>query len=199
MVKLPTMNRFAKTLLKGLALFLPSALTLWVLWQAFVLVDQIIPFHTPGLGLLVLLGFVLSLGLLADNWLAGPLLRRIEQFLERLPVVRLLFRSLREMTESLLGERKPFHHPVLVRPWPGSQARLLGFLTREDLTELGKPGWVAVYVPNAYAIAGQTFIVPAELVETLPLESSQAMTFAVSAGVTGAKPHPDPFKTKIEP
>lgn len=193
------MNRFARTLLKGLAVFLPSALTLWVLWSAFVLLDEILPFHTPGLGVLALLGIVLILGLLADNWFAGPLLQRLEKFLERLPVVRLLYRSLREMTEALLGERRPFHHPVLVRPWPGSEARLLGFLTRQDLSELGKPGWVAVYVPNAYAIAGQTLIVPSELVEALPLESSEAMTFAVSAGVTGAKsdavvPPPNPSR-----
>lgn len=182
------MNRFARTLLKGLAVLLPSALTIWVLWQAFVIIDEILPFHTPGLGVLVLLALVLVLGFLADNWFAGPLLHRLERLLERLPVVRLLYRSLREMTEALLGERRPFHHPVLVRPWPGSEARLLGFLTRQDLSELGKPGWVAVYVPNAYAIAGQTFIVPAGQIESLPLESSEAMTFAVSAGVTGAKP-----------
>ncbi len=193
------MNRFAKTLLKGLAVFLPSALTLWLLWQAFVLVDQILPFHTPGLGVLALLGFVLLLGILADNWIATAVLNRLDHFLERLPVVRLLYRSLREMTESMLGERRPFHHPVLVRPWPGSEASLLGFLTRQDLTELGKPGWVAVYVPNAYAIAGQTFIVPAHLIETLDLESSQAMTFAVSAGVTGAKPASESGKGFVEP
>ena len=181
------MNRFVKTLLKGLALLLPSALTVWILWRTFVILDKILPFHTPGLGFLALLGLVLVLGLLADNWFAGPLLQRLEKLLERLPVVRLLYKSLREMTEALVGERRPFHHPVLVRPWPGSEARLLGFLTRQDLTELGKPGWVSVYVPNAYAIAGQTFIVPAEMVENLPIESSQAMTFAVSAGVTGGK------------
>jgi len=181
------MNKIARTLLKGLAVFLPSALTVWVLWRAFVLLDRVLPFHTPGLGFLALLGLVLLLGVLADNWLAAPLLMRLERLMERLPVVRLLYKSLREMTEAMLGERRPFHHPVLVRPWPGSEARLLGFLTRQDLSELGKPGWMAVYVPNAYAIAGQTFIVPADQVETLPLESSQAMTFAVSAGVTGAK------------
>ena len=181
------MNRFARTLLKGLALFLPIALTLWVLWRAFVLLDRILPFHTPGIGFLALVGIVLLLGVLADNWFAGPLLQRLEGLLERLPVVRFLYKSLREMTEAMLGDRKPFNHPVLVRPWPDSPTRLLGFLTRQDLTELGKPGWVAVYVPNAYAIAGQTLLVPPEQVESIPLEASQAMTFAVSAGVTGAK------------
>ncbi|MEN9307505.1 MAG: hypothetical protein RL173_1437 [Fibrobacterota bacterium] len=190
MSKLPGMNRVARTLLKGLAVFLPSAITGWVLWRAFVLLDRILPFHTPGLGFMALLALVFALGLLADNWLAAPLIVRLERLMERLPVVRLLYKSLREMTEALLGERRPFHHPVLVRPWPGSETRLLGFLTRQDLSELGKPGWMAVYVPNAYAIAGQTLIVPAEQVESLDLESSQAMTFAVSAGVTGAKENP---------
>ncbi len=181
------MNRFARTILKGLAVFIPSALTIWILWRAFVLLDRILPFHTPGFGLLVLLGIVFVLGLLADSWLAGPVFRRFERLMERLPVVRLLYRSLREMTEALLGERRPFQHPVLVRPWTGSEARLLGFVTRADLSEIGKPGWVSVYVPNAYAVAGQTFVLPSDLVEPVDIEASQAMTFAMSAGVTGAK------------
>lgn len=189
MSKLPSaMNKLASTLFKGLAIFLPATLTIWILWRAFRFLDRIFPFHhLPGLGFMLLLAIVLGLGLLADTWIAAPALRRFERLMERLPVVRLLYRSLREMTEALVGERKPFHHPVLVRPWPGSEARLLGFLTRHDLSELGKPGWVSVYVPNAYAVAGQTLLVPSDLVETLSVESSQAMTFAMSAGVTGAK------------
>ncbi len=181
------MEKLGRTLLKGLAIFLPAAITAWIFWRVFLILDRILPFHTPGFGLMVLVGVILLLGVLADNWFAAPLLRRFEQLLERLPVVRLLYKSLQEMTQALIGERKPFQHPVLIRPWPGSEARLLGFLTRHDLAELGRPGWVSVYVPNAYAIAGQTFIVPSDLVEPLEIESSQAMTFAVSAGVTGAK------------
>lgn len=180
------MNRFARTLVHGLAIFLPLVLTGWVLWKAFRLVDQILPFQTPGLGFVAVLGIVLLLGLASDNWLAGSLLGRGERLLERLPVVRFVYRSIREITVSLTGERRPFNHPVLVRPWPGSEARMLGFLTRQDLSEFGKPGWVSVYVPNAYAIAGQTLILPADLVEPLDVEPTQAMTFAMSAGVAGS-------------
>ncbi len=179
------MNRFARTLVHGLAIFLPLVLTGWVLWKAFRLVDQILPFKTQGVGFAAVLGIVLLLGLASENWLAGSLLARVENLLERLPVIRFVYRSIREITVSLTGERRPFNHPVLVRPWPGSEARLLGFVTRQDLSEFGKPGWVAVYVPNAYAIAGQTLIVPADLVEPLSVEPSKAMTFAMSAGVAG--------------
>jgi uncharacterized membrane protein len=101
-------------------------------------------------------------------------------------VVRFVYRSIREITVSLTGERRPFNNPVLVRPWPGSEARMLGFITRNDMAEFGKPGWVSVYVPNAYAIAGQTLILPLDLVEPLHVEPTQAMTFAMSAGVAGS-------------
>jgi len=179
------MNRFAKILVHGLAIFLPLVLTGWVIWKAFRVIDQLLPFPTPGMGFAAVLAIVLLLGLASENWLAGSLLRRAELLLQKLPLVRLVYRSIREITVSLTGERKPFHHPVLVRPWPGSEARLLGFMTRQDLSEIGKPGWVSVYVPNAYAIAGQTLIVPLELVEQLSVEPSYAMTFAMSAGVAG--------------
>ena len=180
------MNRFVRTLVHGLAIFLPLVLTGWVLWKSFELVDKLLPFQTPGLGFAAVLGIVLLLGLASENWLAGSALRKVEGLLERLPVVRYLYRSIREITVSLTGERRPFSHPVLVRPWPGSEARLLGFLTRRDLSEFGKPGWVSVYVPNAYAIAGQTLVLPLELVEPLTVEPSKAMTFAMSAGVAGS-------------
>ena len=180
------MNRFARTLVHGLAIFLPLVLTGWLVWKSFQVVDQLLPFQTPGVGFAAVLGIVLLLGLASENWLAGSLLESAVGLLERLPVVRFVYRSIREITVSLTGERRPFNHPVLVRPWPGSEARFLGFLTRHDLTEFGKPGWVAVYVPNAYAIAGQTLIVPADLVEPLSVEPTQAMTFAMSAGVAGA-------------
>jgi uncharacterized membrane protein len=180
------MNRFAKILVHGLAIFLPLVLTGWILWKAFRIVDELLPFSRPGLGFLAVLAIVLALGLASQNWLAGSVLRRAEGLVERLPLVRLVYRSIREITVSLTGERKPFHHPVLVRPWPGSEARLMGFVTRQDLSDLGRPGWVSVYVPNAYAIAGQTFLVPREMVESLDVEASQAMTFAMSAGVAGS-------------
>jgi uncharacterized membrane protein len=181
------MNRLARTLLQGLAIFLPLVLTGWVLWKAFRLVDQLLPFSTPGFGFAAVLGIVLLLGLAADNWLTASILRRMESLLERVPLVRLVYRSIREITSSLTSERRPFHNPVLVRPWPGSEARLLGFVTRQDLSDLGLPGWISVYVPNAYAIAGQTFIVPADQVEPLEVEPSAAMTFAMSAGVAGPR------------
>ena len=180
------MNRLAKILVHGLAVFLPLVLTGWILWKAFLIVDRLLPFTRPGVGFLAVLGIVLLLGLASQNWLAGSLLRAGERLVERLPVVRLVYRSIREITVSLTGERKPFHHPVLVRPWPGSDVRLLGFLTRQDLSDLGRPGWVAVYVPNAYAVAGQTMLLPADQVEPLPVEPSEAMTFAMSAGVAGS-------------
>jgi uncharacterized membrane protein len=180
------MNRFARTLVHGLAIFLPLVLTGWVLWKAFRIVDQILPFTTPGLGFMAVLGIVLLLGLASENWLAGSLLESAVGLLERLPVVRFVYRSIREITVSLTGERRPFNNPVLIRPWPGSEARLLGFVTRRNLSEFGKPGWVSVYVPNAYAIAGQTLIVPLDMVESLSVEPTQAMTFAMSAGVAGS-------------
>ena len=181
------MNRLARTLLQGLAIFLPLVLTAWVVWKAFVLVDQLLPFKTPGCGFAAVFGIVLVLGLAADNWLTASILRRMESLLEKVPLVRLVYRSIREITSSLTSERRPFHNPVLVRPWPSSEARLLGFVTRPDLSDLGRPGWVSVYVPNAYAIAGQTLIVPSDLVEPLPVDPSEAMTFAMSAGVAGPR------------
>jgi len=61
----------------------------------------------------------------------------------------------------------------------------VGFITQEELNEFGLQDYVAVYVPQSYAFAGNLYFVKKERVRVLSdISSSDAMKFAISGGVT---------------
>ena len=62
----------------------------------------------------------------------------------------------------------------------------MGFVTAEGAERLGMPGFVAVYLPQAYNFAGNVIIVPSEHIEPIVAESSEIMAFIVSGGVSGS-------------
>ena len=88
------------------------------------------------------------------------------------------------MIEAFAGDKKSFDKPVLATISPGSSAKVVGFVTQQSLENFGLTDHVAVYVPQSYNFAGNVLIFPTESVKPLSIESSQAMTFIVSGGVS---------------
>jgi len=104
-----------------------------------------------------------------------------------LPLVRILHSSIKDLLGAFVGDKKKFDHAVLVELIPGSSARMVGFLTSDDLAFLGLRDEVSVYLPQSYNFAGQLVVVPRSRVKTLDAPSSDVMTFVVSGGVAGRK------------
>jgi uncharacterized membrane protein len=102
----------------------------------------------------------------------------------RAPIVRIIYTSIKELTEAFVGDRRRFDHPVVVDLFPESDIQAVGFVTREDLTGLGIRDRVAVYFPQSYNFAGQLVVVPAARVTRLEAVSSDVLAFIVSGGVT---------------
>ncbi len=81
-------------------------------------------------------------------------------------------------------KKKKFDHPVLVQLY-GLDVWEMGFITQTDVSHFGLEGYMAVYVPHAYAITGKVFMVPKDRVKALEnVSAGEAMKFAVSGGVT---------------
>ena len=118
------------------------------------------------------------------NLITRGLLSAVEATLERLPFVRLLYGSTRDLLNAFVGEKRRFDKPVLVAPIAQSGVRVLGFLTQESLAVIGLRDHVTVYVPQSYGFAGQLIVVPAAQVTPLGTESADLMAFIISGGVT---------------
>jgi uncharacterized membrane protein len=180
------MKRLVKYFLKGLVIFVPIALTVFLLIWAFTSLDGIFPEDfPPGLGILLIVILITVIGFIASNFLGRRIFALVEKVFTGLPLVKLLYSAVKDMIEAFAGEKKSFDKPVLASLSPGSAAKVVGFVTRESLENLGLSDYVAVYVPQSYNFAGNVLLFPKGAIQPLNIESSQAMAFIVSGGVSG--------------
>jgi uncharacterized membrane protein len=132
-----------------------------------------------------MVAIITVIGFLASNLITRGIDAIVDQTLGRLPFVRLLYTSTKDLLNAFVGEKRRFDKPVLVRLSADSEARMVGFITQESLDRLGLPGYASVYFPQSYNFAGNLVVFPASQLEPLDAGSADVMAFIVSGGVTG--------------
>ena len=135
---------------------------------------------------MITLLLILGIGLLASNVVTRWFILASERLLTRMPGVKLLYTSIKDLISAFVGDEKSFQKPVAVALVPNGP-KVLGFITNEALESLGLAEHVAVYVPQSYNFAGNLLIFPKQQVLPIDTDSSQVMTFLVSGGVSGKK------------
>jgi uncharacterized membrane protein len=178
------MNWIVKNFLRGLVIVVPIALTLYLVYEAFVRIDRLILFPTPGVGVAVMFVSIIIIGALASNFVGRRLLALTDTIFARAPLVRIIYASIKDLLEAFVGDKKRFDKPVTVSLTEDGGLKTLGFVTQEDLGFLGLPNSVAVYLPFSYSMAGSLVIVPAERVQRLETDSASIMALVVSGGVS---------------
>lgn len=180
------MKRFARYFLRGLVVTTPVALTLWVCWWVVSKVDSIIDVGIPGVGIVITVVGIALVGALASNLLTRGVVGLIDRVLARLPFVRLLYSSTKDLLNAFVGEQRRFNRPVRAQLDQAGHVWTLGFVTAEGADRLGMPGFVAVYLPQAYNFAGNLIILPADHVKSVEGDAAEIMAFIVSGGVSGS-------------
>ena len=178
------MSRFLNYFLKGVVLVAPLAFTIYVCVRLFTTIDGWLGIPIPGVGFVVTVALITLFGFFASNLLTRGVLGALERLLQRLPFVRLLYSSTRDLLNAFVGEQRRFDKPVIVAPYPGGVARAIGFVTQESLAAIGLAGHVTVYLPQSYNFAGALLIFPTSAVTPLQADSADVMAFIVSGGVT---------------
>jgi uncharacterized membrane protein len=179
------MKKIASYFAQGLLFLIPIAATVYVIYIIFLRIDQIFKFSIPGLGFILTLALVTLIGLLVSTVLARGAAGLINNLFSRMPIGRMIYSSVRDLMNAFVGEKRQFNRPVLVNLMPGSSIQIMGFVTRESLEGIAGVESVAVYIPQSFNFSGNVIIVPRDQVAALQIESSQAMAFIVSGGVSG--------------
>lgn len=183
--------------IQGLVILVPLGLTVYLFYLAFVTVDGWIPMNLPGLGIVLVCIAITIVGALGSTFVAKPLFRYFERLINRAPVFKAIYGSIRDLLTAFVGEEKKFNRPVWVNFSHEPGVKRLGFLTRNSLEELGLPkGWVAVYIPHSYNFSGNLVIVPEEWIEETGIPATDAMKFMVSGGVVGLHSNSENQKNK---
>jgi uncharacterized membrane protein len=179
------MSRLLGYFFRGLVLVVPIALTVYVAWWTFNTIDAWLGIGVPGVGFVLTIALTTLAGFLASGLVTRTILGAVERLFTRLPFVRLLYSSTRDLLEAFVGEKRRFDAPVLVALSADGTVRVMGFVTQPSLDRLGLRDHVAVYLPQSYNFAGNVIVVPSGRVEPLRADSADVMAFIVSGGVTG--------------
>ena len=193
------MRRLIGYFLRGLVFIAPVAITVYICVVIFQTIDGWLGFSIPGVGFALTVVLITLVGFVGSTFLARSFLGMFDRILERLPFVRLLYSSTKELVNAFVGEKRRFDQPVAVRILPGGEARALGFVTQKSLTRLGLEGFVGVYFPQSYNFAGSLLLVPARDVDRISASSSDVMAFIVSGGVTDVPHLQTPMATEVVP
>jgi uncharacterized membrane protein len=176
--------RLVRYFVRGCLVSVPLAITGWIIYVTLRFVDNLLPIGIPGVGIVVTLSLVTLIGLFTSNVIGKRVFQITDRALSGMPLVKLLYNSIKDLIRAFVGDHKSFDRPAAVALTPGG-ARMLGFVTRDGLHMLGMPEFVAVYFPQSYNFAGQLVVVPRDQVELLDAASSEIMTFIVSGGISG--------------
>jgi uncharacterized membrane protein len=193
-------NRFAKYFFQGLLLIAPVSLTLYVIWACIQWVDALVynvlgtfmevPLVVPGVGLIVFVLMITLLGYIGSTFIARALFDMLENVLNRLPLVKIIYSSLKDLLSAFVGDKKKFDQAVLVTINREANLQKLGFITQNDMASLGIAERIAVYVPHSYNFSGDLFIVPVSSITPVNMAGSDIMKFIVSGGVAGVGADP---------
>ena len=191
---------FKRYLIAGLLVWIPLAITFWVLDLIVSTMDQtllllpaswrpdtLLPFHIPGIGLLLSLLIVLVTGVLAANIIGERLLRWWHGLLNRIPIVRSIYSSVKQISDTLLATRGQSFRKVVMIEFPQRGQWTLGFV-------VGSPGAtiaaataadaITVYVPTApNPTSGYVLVVRPDDLREVEISVDDALKFHISLGV----------------
>ena len=176
-------QRIIKYFLRGLLLILPFAGTIWLVYFFITKIDGFFGLtNSPGLGVAIILVGVTLVGFLGSGLLLQPVLDLVDDLLERVPGVKIIYSSIKEFLEAFVGDKRKFKEPVVVDM--GNGLFRMGFVTQKDLSIIDMDGYVTVYFPHSYNFSGNVYIAPVEKVRYIDANPSAVMKFVVTGGVT---------------
>jgi uncharacterized membrane protein len=194
-----------KYFVTGLLIWIPLAITVWLLNLIVTTMDQtlwLLPaslrpsawlgVHIPGLGLLLSLLVVLLTGVLAANIIGQRLVQIWEAMLARIPVVKSIYNSVKQVSDTLLSSTgEAFRKAVLVQ-YPREGAWTIAFLTGVpggDVATHLRGDYVSVYVPTTpNPTSGFFLMLPRAEVIELNMSVDAALKYVISMGVAGPAP-----------
>jgi uncharacterized membrane protein len=187
-------------LIAGLLVWIPVGITVWVLHFILTTLDQtllLVPevarpeklfgFPIPGLGVLLAFAILLVTGVIAANYFGLRLIRFWEAVLGRIPFVKSIYSSVKQVSDTLLSDTGNAFRKALLVEFPHENSWTIAFLTGTPAPAVAKhlgEEHVSVYVPTTpNPTSGYFVMVPKSRVRELDMTVDEALKYVVSMGV----------------
>jgi len=181
------LRRIARYFFSGTVFIVPLVATAYFIFVSFRWLDSLLNLPYPGIGFLIIFGAITVFGFFTSNFAFRTFTEWFDHGMNKIPLVKLIYSSVKDLLGAFVGDKKKFNKPVLVTINKDNNLHQIGFVTQSDLSDLGLNDMVVVYFPHSYAFSGNHFLVPKDSVKPLNIPGPVAMKFIVSGGVSGFK------------
>ncbi|SHI37836.1 DUF502 domain-containing protein [Propionispora hippei] len=183
------MNRISKYFINGLIVIVPIAITAFVVVQIFSMAEDLLgrhlPVHFPGIGIVTVVILLVVTGWLSSYWILKRLLEFGERLLDSIPIVKFIYKSIKQLSTAVFESQHLFKQAVLV-PYPHPGAKSIGFIMSElsePMAEALDGEHVCVYVPMSFNLTnGFNILVPKKDIIVLDITSESALQYIFTAG-----------------
>jgi uncharacterized membrane protein len=178
--------------LQGLLILAPIAITAYSIFWVVTSIDSLLPIFTYkdaqgnvkvqnyGIGLLIIIAVLIIIGYVSSFFITGRIVSFVDKVLEKTPGIKYIYST----TRDFAGDKKKFTKHVLANVDDNDVWRF-GFVTKDDMDDFGLNDYVTVYIPMAYSVAGNVYVIPKQRVKPITnISAAQTMKFAVSGGIT---------------
>jgi uncharacterized membrane protein len=183
--------------LTGLFILIPLVVTIYIVYTVITFFEPFVSplvkniflhltgheIYIPGIGFVVFIVITYATGMVASNYFGKTALSRGEKILKRIPFVKTIYGSVKDMTEAFSSDKvKSFKEAVLVEfPFPGRYT--IGFVTKRVEIE-GKPFCAVFIPPTPIPTAGFLIMVREEELKFLDISIDTALKYIISLGTT---------------
>jgi uncharacterized membrane protein len=194
-------ERLRSYFIAGILVIGPITLTLYLIWLFIHAIDNLVtsllpdqynpetylPFSIPGLGLVIGVVVLTLVGALTAGYLGRILLRVGERVVARMPVVRSIYSTVKQIFETVLASKSDTFREVVLLEWPREGMWTIAFVTARpdgEIAEQAGPDAVAVYVPTTpNPTSGYLMYVPRRALVTLPMSVEEGIKLVISGGI----------------
>jgi len=191
-------------LIAGLLVWVPLGITIWVLHFLVTSLDSILllfpeaarpealfGFNIPGIGVLIAFGILLVTGMLAANFLGQRLIRGWEAVLTRIPFVKSIYSSVKQVSDTVLSDQGTAFRKALLVEFPRPGCWTIAFLTgapSDAVADHLRGDFVSIYVPTTPNPTGGYFVmVSRESIRELDMSVDEALKYIISMGVVAPR------------
>ncbi|MDZ4723583.1 MAG: DUF502 domain-containing protein [candidate division Zixibacteria bacterium] len=192
------LNLIKRYFLSGVLVVVPFIITVLVLKFLFQTIDGVLSplierlfgFYIPGLGLLATILLIFTAGILTRNFLGNQFYRVWEAILAKLPLIRPIYSSVKQLLEAMTSSGEKSFDDVVIVEYPRKGIYSIGFVTnRMEMTMAEKTSrLISVFIPSTPTpLSGMIILVPSEDVTVVDISIEDGIKFIVSGGVAAPR------------
>jgi len=195
-------------LITGIVVIAPAAITVWILWNLFAVIDRSAKAllgqavaDVPGVGFVIFFAVIILVGIFATNIIGKRMISFGERIMTRIPLANRIYKAVQQISTAFLGSNRSIFQKVVLIEYPRKGIYSLGFMTAEGEGEVQRKtarDVACVFVPTTpNPTSGMLVFVPNEQLIHLDMTSEDGLKLVVSGGVV-VPPYPPAIEATAE-